>query len=46
MVGGLVQDIQWNATDHRVAISFRDTSYICLLCSRPGPVLGRLSKVW
>ena len=45
LAGGLVQDIQWDPTGHRVAISFRDTSYICLLRSRPGPVVGRLSPV-
>ena len=45
IAGGLVQDIQWDPTGHRVAISFRDTPYICLLRSKPGPMVGRLSPV-
>jgi len=45
IAGGLVQDIQIDPTGHRIAISFRDTSYICLLRSKPGPLVGRLSPV-
>jgi len=45
IAGGLVQDIQWDPTGHRVAISFKDTPYICLLRSKPGPMVGRLSPV-
>ena len=41
--GGLVQDIQWDPTGHRVAVSFKDTNSVCLLRSKPGQ--ARLSPV-
>jgi len=34
--GGLVQDIQWDPTGHRLAITFKETSAVCLMRSRPG----------
>jgi aladin len=43
--GGLVQDIQWDPTGQRVAISFRDTDFLLLLRARPGSLPGRLSPV-
>jgi len=45
LAGGLVQDIQWDPSGRRVAISFRETGYICLLRSRPGQIVGGLSPV-
>ena len=34
--GGLVQDIQWDPSGHRVAIIFRDSDLVALLRSKPG----------
>jgi len=45
LAGGLVQDIQWDPSGRRVAISFRETSYICLLRSSLGSSIGGLSPV-
>jgi len=36
--GGLVQDIQWDPTGHRLAITFKETSVVCLMRSKPGQV--------
>jgi len=41
--GGLVQDIQWDPSGHRVAIVFRETSLVALLRSKPGQ--ARLSPI-
>jgi len=43
--GGLVQDLQWDPTGQRVAVSFSHTSLLLILRSRPGPLPGRLSPV-
>merc|ERR1712226_1371016 len=43
--GGLVQDLHWDPTGRRLAVSFTDTDYLLLLRSRPGPLPGRLSLV-
>jgi len=41
--GGLVQDIQWDKSGHRVAVTFRDTDLVCIL--RAGTGTGRVSPV-
>ena len=41
--GGLVQDIQWDPTGHRIAVTFKETNSICLLRSKPRH--ARLSPV-
>ena len=41
--GGLVQDIVWDNTGHRVAVTFRHTSAVCLLRTKPGQ--ARLSPI-
>ena len=43
VVGGLVQDIQFDPSGHRVAVTFTNTKSVCLLRSRPGQ--ARLSNV-
>merc|ERR1712130_345518 len=43
--GGLVQDLQWEPTGRRLAVSFRETAPLLLLRCRPGPLPGRLSPV-
>lgn len=41
--GGLVQDIQWDPSGHRVAVIFRDSDLVALLRSKPGT--ARLSPI-
>ena len=41
--GGLVQDIQWDPSGHRVALIFRETAMVALLRSKPGQ--ARLSPL-
>ena len=41
--GGLVQDIQWDPSGHRVAVVFRDSDLVALLRSKPGT--ARLSPI-
>jgi len=43
VAGGLVQNIQWDPSGHRVAVSFKNTNSICLLRSKPKQ--SRLSPV-
>jgi len=43
VAGGLVQDIQWDPSGHRVAVSFKNTNSICILRSKPKQ--ARLSPV-
>jgi len=43
--GGLVQDLQWDPSGRRLAVTFRETSPLLLLRCRPGPLPGRLSPV-
>lgn len=45
VAGGLVNDMQWEPTGQRLAVSFKDTDYILILRSRPGSLPGRLSPV-
>jgi len=44
-LGGLVQDIQWEPTGARLAVTFRDTPRLLLLRARPGALPGRLAPV-
>ena len=41
--GGLVQDIQWDPTGHRLAVTFKETNSVCLMRSKPGQ--ARLSPI-
>ena len=41
--GGLVQDIQWDPTGHRLAITFKESNSVCLIRSKPGQ--ARLSPI-